>query len=221
MKKTSGMAATNDLKKVQFLERLEKRLRGPLPGRNAQYRMAHAVRQDTPPPPADARLAAVLALFYPKAREWHMVFIERSSSDQRDRHAGQISFPGGKYEDQDHDLSQTARRETEEEVGIRGGHIELLGQLTELYIPVSNFLVNPYVGYLDYAPTFRPQLSEVSDVIEVPFPHFFDARTLQTIDLQVAPGTTLRGVPYFNVHGRILWGATAMMMSELLAVAGE
>lgn len=202
-----------------FIYRLRERLQGALPGAAAQYRMAHIVRQRDVPPPPDARQAGVLALFYPKGQDWHIVLIERASSHPADRHGGQISFPGGKYEETDGSLANTALREAEEEVGVPAGKVELIGQLTELYIPVSNFLVSPHVGYATTAPRFRAQAHEVQSILEVPFSLLQRAETRQETDLRITGNITLRDVPFYNVFGKVVWGATAMMLSELLELA--
>jgi 8-oxo-dGTP pyrophosphatase MutT (NUDIX family) len=204
----------------KLISHLSQRLQGPLPGQKAQYKMAHAVRRRTTPPPDNARMAGVLALLYPKSDSWHMVFIERPKRED-DRHGGQISFPGGRREKEDNNLMDTALREAEEEVGVKAEHIQLLGPLTELYIPVSNYLVNPYVGFLDYAPVFRPQPDEVHAILEVPFTDFLHPGNRQKTNIKISPKITLRQVPYFNVKGKVIWGATAMMMSELVELSLE
>lgn len=204
-----------------FINHLQARLAEPLPGREAQFRMAHLDRRYLPPPPPDARLAGVLALFFPKNGEWHLVFIERKSNNNKDRHGGQISFPGGKFEQADGHLQQTALREAHEEVGLDHTTVNMLGRLTELYIPVSNFLVNPFVGFIDYTPAFSPQQEEVNGILEVPFSVFQHPDTRQTTEVLLGNQIRLPNVPYFNVMGKVLWGATAMMMSELLVVSGE
>lgn len=201
-----------------LISRLEERLRRPLPGRAAQYQMAHAVRQDTPPPPPDAREAGVLALLFPKAQDWHLTLILRQNNNPNDRHGGQVSFPGGKREQSDSDLQATALREAEEEVGVDRTAIQLLGALSELYIPVSNFRVQPYVGFVDHQPAFDPQPEEVQEILEVPFRQFLDKQTRRKKDLHLYPQLVLRDVPYFDVHDQTVWGATAMMISELVAV---
>lgn len=205
----------------KFIDRLAARLQEPLPGQEAQFSMAHVARRNAIAAPTTAREASVLALFYPKANDWHLVLIERQNNNMKDRHGGQISFPGGKYEDQDTSLEYTALREAEEEVGVDAMSIEILGALTELYIPVSNFRVNPFVGFLDHAPAFTPQVEEVRSVLEVPFNLFQDPANQKLTDLKIAPNLMLRNVPYFDVSGKIIWGATAMMLGELLAVLDE
>lgn len=199
-----------------FIERLQKKLhRGVLPGPEAQYRMAHVGRRHAPAPPPNARLASVLALFFPKNEAWHLVLIERVTN-RDDRHSGQISFPGGRYEEADGSLADTALREAEEEVGVDAGKVEILGRLTELYIPVSNYRVSPFVGFVDFQPRFRPEVAEVAGVLEVPYTLLADPCAVQYTDLRVTENITLRGVPYYNVFGKMVWGATAMMLSELL-----
>lgn len=201
---------------IDFIHQLEYALSKPLPGPAAQYKMAHTARKDHPPIPEQVREAGVMALFYPKQKEWQLALIQRNNDNPNDRHGGQISFPGGKREKTDHNLADTALRETEEEIGIKHTDINLLGGLSELYIPVSNFRVEPYVGFLDYTPEFRPQPSEVKAILEVPFSLLQNETSRQKTNLRVTPQIELKNVPYFNVNGHIVWGATAMMINELL-----
>ena len=199
-----------------FIDELTDKLKKPLPGAEAQYQMAHVARRTYVPAPHDARLAGVLVLFYPVGNDWNLVFIERTSGNPNDRHSGQISFPGGQYDPNDGTLEQTALREAHEEIGVPPETVTLAGALTELYIPVSNFLVKPFVGYTTVTPHFQPQLSEVRSIVEAPVEHLRQPETRQVTDLQLADNITLRKVPYFNVENKIVWGATAMMLNELL-----
>ena len=198
-----------------FIHELERKLQLPLPGRDAQLKMAHITRRLYVEAPKEARQAAVLATLFQKNEDWHVVLIERNASD-RDHHGGQISFPGGKYEPSDETMLHTALRETEEEIGISKKDVKILGGLTDLYIPVSNFQVHPFVGYLDYQPVYRLQEEEVSAVLEAPLTVFHQNNIRKTTDIRISRQLTLRNVPYFDVEGKILWGATAMMMSELV-----
>ena len=201
------------------IRQLQQRLSEPLPGRAAQLEMAHITRRHYGETPVGAKQAAVLMALFPKDQEWHLVFIERNAND-RDHHGGQISFPGGKAEPSDASMLATALREAEEEVGIGRGQVTVLGGLTELYIPVSNFQVHPFLGYLEAPPIYRLQAEEVNDVLEVPISHFRLPGTRQVTDIRVGPQITLKRVPYFDVKGRVLWGATAMMLNELLEIMG-
>lgn len=201
-----------------LISRLEERLHMPLPGRSSQYKMAHVVRHNTPPPPPSAREAGVLALLFPKANDWHLTLILRQNKNPNDRHGGQVSFPGGKRDAVDTDLRATALREAEEEVGVDRQAVRVLGALSDLYIPVSNFLVQPYVGYVDFTPDFTPEPEEVQSVLEVPFGQFLDDGNRRSKDLHLQPKLVLREVPYFDVANQTVWGATAMMISELVDV---
>jgi 8-oxo-dGTP pyrophosphatase MutT (NUDIX family) len=203
----------------QLITRIEKRLSNGLPGREAQLKMAaHTTRKGYLKAPPEANQAGVLALLYPKQAEWHIVLIERGSSNPNDRHRGQISFPGGRYEEQDQYLSNTALREAEEEVGVDAGQVELLGPLTDLYIPVSNFQVAPYVGFTEITPRFVPQEEEVQGILEVPVRELIRPENLKMKDLIIREGFTLKQVPYFHLMNKVVWGATAMMLSELVEV---
>lgn len=201
-----------------FIEKLQVKLQEPLPGPSAQYQMAHAARKTALPVPEHANKAGVLALFYPKQKDWHIVLIERGGHHPKDRHKGQISFPGGRYEEQDGNLSITALREAEEEVGVNASQVSLLGPLSSLYIPVSNFAVHPFVGFVEQRPQFVPQESEVKAILEVPYQKLADPTTVELIDMKITEQIILKQVPYFNINGKIVWGATAMMLNELIAV---
>ncbi|MEY3367253.1 MAG: hypothetical protein RI973_408 [Bacteroidota bacterium] len=197
-----------------LIHELEKKLQQPLPGRPAQLEMAHITRQLYRDAPSDARQAAVLAVLFQKDERWHTILIERNAND-RDHHAGQISFPGGKFEPEDSLLSNTALRETEEEIGLPGDKVRLLGRLTDLYIPVSNFQVHPFVGFINFSPSYRLQEEEVQSVFEVPLEHFTLPQVRKRTDIQIARQLLLKNVPYFDIEGKVLWGATAMIISEL------
>ena len=204
--------------KDTFIEKIKTRFVQPLPGRAAQSKMAPRIAREFTPA-HDARIACVLALLYPKNTDWHIVLIERVTTNNKDdRHSGQISFPGGGYEDTDGVLAKAALREAEEEIGVFSKDISIIGQLSQMYIPVSNFLVHPFVGYMDYAPNFVPQPSEVQDILEIPVPKLLDPATVQSTNLTISTGLVLKDVPHYSLNGHIVWGATAMMLSEFLEV---
>jgi len=200
-----------------FVHALEKALTQPLPGPEAQYRMAHVARQGVVDIPESSRQAGVLALFYPHQDGWHIVLIERVTN-ANDRHSGQISFPGGRHDTTDASLSATALREAEEEVGVDANRIKLIGELTNLYIPVSNYNVHPFVGFTEHTPSFRPEEKEVNAILEVPFDLFLQKETIRTRHLSINEQITLRDVPYYHIKDKTVWGATAMMLSELLDI---
>lgn len=200
----------------QFIRGLQQQLAHSLPGKDAQYLMAPMGRPREYSLPSKAKEAAVLILFFLKDEEPHFTLIERAYHP-KDAHSKQISLPGGKYEETDLDFSQTAIRETEEEIGIPQDDIQLLGHLSDLYIPVSNFMVYPYVGYLSVAPRFIPEPSEVGQILEVSIKELLDTNNWNKKDLLVR-NQMLKDIPIINLQNKVVWGATSMILSELKAV---
>ena len=197
---------------------LAKALRQPLPGVEAQLQLAHPARRLAAAPETTPREAGVLVLLYVDDDLVHFPLIERASHNPRDRHRGQISLPGGKYEEHDADLVATALREAEEEIGVDASRIEVLGQLSTLYIPVSNFNVRPTVGLIGAKPHWTPQPSEVTRVIEARVGDLHAEGAVKHTDRPLGTGVRLRRVPYFDLAGEVVWGATAMILSELRQV---
>ncbi|WP_339889262.1 CoA pyrophosphatase [uncultured Flavobacterium sp.] len=156
--------------------------------------------------------AAVLMLFYPKDGVTHLALIVRNTYPGV--HSSQIGFPGGKVELEDIDLEQTALRETHEEVGIHPEKIQVIKPFSEIYIPPSNFLVYPYMGISHEELQFIPDLDEVKRVLEFPLSMFIDDNTITQVKMTTSYATDIE-VPAFMVEKYIVWGATAMMMSEL------
>jgi 8-oxo-dGTP pyrophosphatase MutT (NUDIX family) len=201
---------------------LQRRLAEPLPGREGQFQLAPRWRIEEfkrqPAPPADAKVACVLLLLHYWADAWRVVLIKRSENPN-DRHSGQVSFPGGRYEESDGHLSNVALRETEEEIGIDPASVRLVGRLTELYIPVSYFLVHPFVGVLQTPnPVFLPQPGEVEHILMPELELLTRPEVIKTKDLVAGNGMHLKDVPYFDIEGRVVWGATSMILSEFLAL---
>ncbi len=128
-------------------------------------------------------------------------------------HSGQVSFPGGRREENDNTIVETAIRESEEEVNIDPDKVNVIGALSDMYIPPSNFMVTPVVGYTTSKPDFKPEESEVERIIETNLDFLFD-KTLQKETLLNIRGYQINA-PYFDIQGHIVWGATAMILSEL------
>ena len=158
--------------------------------------------------------AAVLFLLYPVNELIHTVFIKRNEYDGP--HSAQVSLPGGAWENRDGSLENTALRETREELGIKED-IEILGSLTKLHIPVSNFLVSPFVGYMDHSPVFRPDKSEVQYIIQTPLSELLDSRNIDS-EIVSRNGQSMQ-VPFYGIGAEKIWGATAMILSEFLQLA--
>lgn len=158
------------------------------------------------------RQAAVLMLFYPKNGVTHLALIVRNSYPGV--HSSQIGFPGGKVELEDKDLSETALRETHEEVGVSPDKVQIIKPFSTIYIPPSNFLVSPFMGISHQELTFIPDLDEVKRVLEFPLSLFLDENTITKVKMSTSYAKDIE-VPAFMVEKYVVWGATAMMMSEL------
>ncbi|TAH10927.1 MAG: CoA pyrophosphatase [Runella slithyformis] len=198
----------------EFTDLLQYQLTLPLPGAAAHEQMASARRLQLNQPNERTRRSAVLILFYEHHDELFLPLILRPKYDGV--HAGQMAFPGGRFEKTDESLVRTALREAQEEIGIKAADVQVLGTLSELFIPPSNFYVLPVVGKLNYRPVFYPDPREVERVFEV---------NLKEITSEAIVGTTeidVRGfkfeAPFYLIQDHKVWGATAMMISELLAV---
>jgi len=198
---------------------LDRRLREPLPGTPAQLTMAPAYRME----PAQAQVegkncreAAVLALFHEQHGPPAVVLTVRRS-DLHD-HAGQVSFPGGRCEGEE-SHEGTALREAEEEIGVSPEAVTVHGALTPLYIPPTGFCVYPFVGSVVAAQSFTAQPREVKRIVHAPLPTLLAPETRREKPWEL--GGSVVDVPYFDVDDCTVWGATAMMLAELLAVLSE
>lgn len=197
--------------KVTNLEKID------LPGEEAHYKLAPLLRitelADIDIDSQKPNQAGVLAVFYPNTDDdAFLVLILRKT--YKGVHSNQVGFPGGRVEHLDEDLEQTALRETEEEVGIPRNDVQVLKKLTRLYIPPSNFWVHPYVGLLEKTPYLVMQEDEVEEIIEVNLDHFLDEENMITEVLSTSYAENIE-VPAFKLNGHVVWGATAMMLSEL------
>ncbi|WP_298139334.1 CoA pyrophosphatase [Flavobacterium sp.] len=158
------------------------------------------------------RKAAVMMLFYPKNDITHLLLIIRNSYPGV--HSSQIAFPGGKVEDIDFDLKQTALRETHEEIGVHPNDIHVIRDFSSIYIPPSNFLVYPFLGVSQTELTFSLQEEEVAGIIELPLSTLLDDSIINIKNLETSYSKLIE-VPVFQIHEHTVWGATAMMLSEL------
>jgi 8-oxo-dGTP pyrophosphatase MutT (NUDIX family) len=201
-----------------FIEKLRTELLTNLPGVEAHLRLAPEIRKidlRNGIEPNHAMESAVLILLYPVDNRLHTVVILRNEYDGP--HSGQISLPGGKYEESDIDFLFTAIRESQEEIGINPSDIEIVGQLSRFYVRPSNFIVYPFIAFQPSRPEFKPDPTEVQRIIEIDI--------LKELNLNKIVNRTLTfknniqvNAPGFAVGGEFLWGATAMIMSELIYI---
>ena len=199
---------------------LKQKLNKPLPGLSSHLKMAPASRvaeiKNIEMHYENARKSAVMILLFHDNNNTKVIFIRRSY--YVGIHAGQIAFPGGRYEDSDLLIENTALREIEEEIGITTDKIEILGRLSDIYVPPSNFLISIFVGYLKEKPVYKIDLREVDEVIEIDLDDFFRKNVIQEKEFVVPPSDTTINALCYNVGNIHLWGASAMVMTEFLDI---
>ena len=202
----------------EFIRKLSYQLTLPLPGAKAQYLMAPSRRL---PPQAyvdkniNAKRSSILILLFPEKEDIKIVLTLRNV--YAGVHSGQVSFPGGRYEMADENLINTATRETEEEIGITRKDIHIAGGLTSVYIPVSNFLVSPFVGYMWYKPEFIIDTKEVAEVLEVSLNELLDESIIKSKEINITDDVSTKA-PFYDIKGHHIWGATAMIISEFIEI---
>ena len=202
----------------QIETRIRAALQAPLPGGRAHLGLAPRPRRGWRPDhvPGGAQPAAGLVLLYLRGGAPHLLLTVRSGA--LPRHGGQVSLPGGRVEPAE-SIPAAALREAEEEVGVQPDRVHVLGRLSPLHVAVSDFVLHPVVAAAAAHPAFRPRSAEVGRVLEVPLAALLGAAGRPRRGFLCRPGTLVRA-PYFEVCGERVWGATAMILSELLTLLG-
>lgn len=202
-----------------MIDKLRERYEAGIGGLSTQLLMAPKFRMELLSDDISYTPAAVLCLFYPEHDGWHMVFMERVAHE-KDVHSGQISFPGGKVESSDDNYMETAIREAHEEIGVDPAMVKVIGPMTPLKIPVSKFEVFPYLAYTETTPDFIAEEGEVARIIKVPFDQLIDNSRVQEEMLTLSSGFRMQ-VPVYKFDDCTIWGATAMMLSEVIEMLTE
>ena len=199
----------------KFISKISDELQKPLPGEDAQFIMAPLQRKKgvSSKEKQKAKIASVLILFYPYHESVFVPLILRTSYEGT--HSSQVSFPGGQFDPQDEHPETTALRETEEEIGINREKINLIGKLTPIYITPSNFLVHPFVGFANERLDFSIDKTEVEKLLEIDIYDLIDDSKIKIKQIIHRRTGTLKDTPYFDIQNQIIWGATAMIISEL------
>lgn len=198
---------------------IQEKLQQNLPGRQAHNLMISSARHREFYPISDnAKKSSVLMLLYEKDGNIKTVFIVRPEYDGV--HSNQVSFPGGGFNSSDGSLENTALRETKEEIGVESHRIQIIGGLSELYIPPSNFLVKPFVGYTKDIGLLTPDRHEVESIVEVDLKSFIGIQNIKMRKIKLSSGLEF-DTPYYDVANLVIWGATAMILREFGEVCNE
>ena len=200
-----------------FEELVPKIKKSSLPGIDSQFKLAPSIRKklgkEINIEERNPNKAAVLSLLFPDVSgEMQMVFMLRKT--YKGVHSNQIGFPGGKVESSDNNLEATALRETYEEIGVSSMNITVLKELTDVYIPPSNFLVTPFLGILKERPEYILEENEVERLIEIPLESILSDKSIASRIITTSYAKEIE-VPVFKFDDEVIWGATAMMLSEI------
>lgn len=208
------------LRSEEFIIKLKKTLSKGLPGEEAHIPLLPVNRplssialENT----SDYRQSAVSILIFEEEQKMKSLLIERQ--EYKGVHSKQIAFPGGKMEDSDPGLEFTARRECYEEISLPIEMGTTIGELTKIFIPVSKFLVQPYLIYLENdLPELIPDQHEVATIIKFDLSKLIQPDIIQLTDIRFDNGFVRRNIPFFNINGYVVWGATAMILAEMRAI---
>jgi len=198
-----------------FKEKIKQFKVKELAGLDAHFKMAPKLRlryNMNDVKKKNPKKAAVLAIFYPN-KDNETTFLLTKRARYKGTHSAQISFPGGKIDEQDINLKETALREAFEEVSIHPNRVEVFKEMTPVYIPPSNFLATPFLGFSNYKPQFHANY-EVEELIEVSLDDLLNDTFLSTIVMNTSYMKDIE-VPCFKFNNHVVWGATAMMLSEI------
>ncbi len=206
---------------MDLIQSIQKRLKLDLPGNAAHMEMVPTLPKGAPirikhsSPPKEG---AVMVLLFQENGTYKFPLIKRPNYEGV--HSGQMALPGGKYEKDDQDLSHTALRETNEEIGVASETIQIIGSMSSFFVAASNFQILPVIGFVDHRPDFVPDAREVDDIVIADIFDLIDTKKRKVKEIIVGNGISLNS-PYYDIEGQVVWGATAMMLSELSVILKE
>jgi 8-oxo-dGTP pyrophosphatase MutT (NUDIX family) len=207
---------------IRFKEILKDRCLKVLPGELAQNKLAPLIRikqvEERIKSGIQPMHSSILIPIFPVGPELHTVLIQRTASNGV--HSHQIAFPGGRMDDNDVDYYATALREANEELGIFPETVEFIGKLTDLYVPPSNFIIHPFIGFLKERPVYIPETNEVDSFFEVTLKDFLDSEKIKYRQMKMVNGELIN-TPYYDMDSKVVWGATAMIIRELSEILEE
>lgn len=203
----------------EIINFLEKRLQQPLPGDAAHLEMTPYRAKYVGVTPDDARQSAVLVNLVNMDNKLCILMVKRAAYDGV--HSAQVSFPGGRREENDIDNAFTALRENEEETGIATSDIKIIGELSPIYIPPSKSMVHAFVGVMEKEPVLKPDTREVDYIFYLPLEKLLDEKIHITGDITLHGGMVLKDIPYYNYNNEKIWGATCAMLNELKTILKE
>ena len=198
----------------EIIHELYEAFNRPLPGFEAHLELApYRKKVELNIKKNNPKIASTLLLLYPKHNDIYFCLTERQT--YKGTHSNQISFPGGKNEIGE-TIKETALRECNEEIGVQIDEINIIGELTQVYVPPSNFLIHPFVGYCDFKPNFKPNTREVKSIIEIKINDLYKSELIKKTKMTF--GTKDQrfqaDVPYMDLNNKIIWGATSVILNE-------
>ena len=198
----------------EIIHELYEAFNRPLPGFEAHLELApYRKKVELNIKKNNPKIASTLLLLYPKHNDIYFCLTERQT--YKGTHSNQISFPGGKNEIGE-TIKETALRECNEEIGVQIDEINIIGELTQVYVPPSNFLIHPFVGYCDFKPNFKPNTREVKSIIEIRVNDLYKNELIKNTKMTFGPKDQRfqADVPYMDLNNKIVWGATSVILNE-------
>ena len=200
---------------MDIIKQIQHAIQHQLPGEDAHIPMSPLKRKKSSEAyklASNVKKSSVALILFSKNEELYSILIQRPL--YKGNHSGQVCLPGGKYDPEDKDLLDTSLRESYEETGIPRDHLKFLGELTPVYIPVSNYYVAPYVFYINKVPEVFPDEREVQEIFFFKIKEILNKENTKRTTISISENKVLPDIPYFHIKNKIVWGATALILNE-------